>query len=178
MPKDGKIGEYLLVQTSDGRMVVLTSGKVIKSLNADLLDGKHSGEFANASLEQELEGLRSQVGNLTFIGLTDVPDSYAGSAGKILVVKSTENGIEFVTLPDITATIKEIPTGLINGVNTVYILSHAYLSGTVRVWLNGLKLQVGEDYEEDPGNQSFIMAYPPSNTGFTDLLEVEYNIDL
>lgn len=34
-----------------------------------------------------------------FIGLTDVPQSYASQAGKYVKVKSTEDGLEFVSIP-------------------------------------------------------------------------------
>jgi hypothetical protein len=38
-----------------------------------------------------------QPGVDTFLGLSDVPNTYAGSASKVLAVTVTENGIEFVT---------------------------------------------------------------------------------
>lgn len=39
------------------------------------------------------------LGVNTFLGLTDTPSSYAGQAGKLVEVKSTEDGLEFIALP-------------------------------------------------------------------------------
>lgn len=39
------------------------------------------------------------TGSSTFIGLTDVPASYAGMAGKVAAVNSAENGLVFIDPP-------------------------------------------------------------------------------
>jgi len=36
---------------------------------------------------------------LTFIRLTDTPNSYAGAGGKIVAVKSSVDGLEFIDAP-------------------------------------------------------------------------------
>jgi len=53
-------------------------------------------------------------GVTTFLGLTDTPDSYAGQAGKVAKVKSTEDGLEFgvagaATFLDLTDTPSSYP---------------------------------------------------------------------
>lgn len=40
----------------------------------------------------------TEPGSTTFIGLTDVPASYSGQAGKVAAVNGTEDGLEFVTI--------------------------------------------------------------------------------
>jgi len=70
----------------------------------------------------------------------------------------------------------EIPTGAVNSINLLYTVSYRYISGTLMVWLNGLKLRRGLDFLEDDGQLSFRMTEPPSNVGMTDLLEIAYII--
>jgi hypothetical protein len=49
-------------------------------------------------------------GATTFLDLTDTPSAYgAGSAGKVVIVRSTSNGLEFSTFPFITTNFT--PTG-------------------------------------------------------------------
>lgn len=63
-------------------------------------------------------------------------------------------------------------TGAINGVNTTFTTSENFISGTTRVYLNGLRLtnNVSNDYTEVGNNQiSFVM---PPDAG--DLMIIEY----
>lgn len=52
--------------------------------------------------------------------LRDVPSSYSGQAGKIVRVKSTENGLEYFT-PGIGSLSN--PTGTINSINTAFVFA-------------------------------------------------------
>lgn len=66
----------------------------ISDVNAtDLTDGGattlHKHSYSN------LDNLPSLV--TTFTGLTDVPDSYTGQSGKVVAVKGTEDGVEFIS---------------------------------------------------------------------------------
>jgi len=40
--------------------------------------------------------LKENLGAGTFLGLTDTPDTYQGAGGKVVAVKATEDGLEFV----------------------------------------------------------------------------------
>lgn len=44
------------------------------------------------------DGSFKEVG-LTFISLTDTPNSYTGAGGKIVAVKSSVDGLEFIDAP-------------------------------------------------------------------------------
>jgi len=44
------------------------------------------------------DGSFKEVG-LTFINLTDTPNSYTGAGGKIVAVKPTTDGLEFIDTP-------------------------------------------------------------------------------
>jgi len=54
------------------------------AINSDQLDGKHSSDFALSNHTH------------TFISLTDTPSDYTGNKGKLLSVKQTEDGLEFL----------------------------------------------------------------------------------
>lgn len=58
-----------------------------------------------------------------------------------------------------TNTYNELPIGLKNGINLVYSTASTYISSTTRVFLNGIRQTLGQDYSEVSNNQiSFISA--------------------
>ena len=65
---------------------------------------------------------------------------------------------------------KEIISENINGINTAFDLSKVFISGTVSVYLNGIR----EYYASEDGSSQIIFQDPPQIRGFTDLIEVEY----
>ncbi|MGI0060368.1 MAG: hypothetical protein ACREBJ_11445 [Nitrosotalea sp.] len=73
-----------------------------------------------------------------------------------------------------TFTIAEGATGTVNGINTVFSSSNKYISGTIRVYLNGQRLIKDTDFTETT-DQSFTLIDAPLNTlGYTDKIEIEY----
>ncbi len=64
----------------------------------------------------------------------------------------------------------EIPSGLIDGINQNYTSAHAYLSGRLAVFLNGLRQRRLDDYTET-GSNSFRFLYPPVPN---DSLSIDY----
>lgn len=70
--------------------------------------------------------------------------------------------------------VKETATGNVNGVNTLFSTSKKYVSGTLRVELNGQKLVKDEDYSETT-DQTFTMNEAPlDDLGYADKITVEY----
>jgi len=62
-------------------------------------------------LAQDTDGkalLISYDGVGTFLGLGDTPNSYTGQAGKILSIKSTEDGVEFIANTNIPVWNKQV----------------------------------------------------------------------
>lgn len=64
----------------------------------------------------------------------------------------------------------EVPTGLIDGVNSVYETDEPFIQYTLSVFMNGLRLKSGLDYTVD-SFQQFTMIYPPEEE---DSLIVDY----
>jgi hypothetical protein len=64
----------------------------------------------------------------------------------------------------------EIPTGTMDGSNLLFTTSFNYVSGTLRVYWNGLRVRSGVDYNEGPGTDEFTMVYAPTaqDNLFTD----------
>lgn len=60
-------------------------------------DGSSIPQTTRDSLGTQIRELQAQIDALSFIDLDDVPTTYTGQSGKILAVKSAENGLEFVT---------------------------------------------------------------------------------
>jgi hypothetical protein len=71
----------------------------------------------------------------------------------------------------------EIPTGNVNGVNTVFTIAEKALFRTENITLSGCKLRRGvdNDYTMDYATKTIVMNYAPE-TG--DLLEIDYDFDL
>ena len=60
-------------------------------------DGPSVTQATRDSLGTQIRELQAQIDALSFIDLDDVPATYTGQSGKILSVKSAENGLEFIT---------------------------------------------------------------------------------
>ena len=110
---------------------------------------------------------RIGVGTVTYI----LPTA-DGTSGQFL--KTLGNGQLAWANVDVgdNAVFNEIPTGAINGSNTVYTLAAAYIATTTRVYLNGLRLLLGagNDYTESGSGQITINYAPESG----DVLLVDY----
>jgi len=73
---------------------------------------------------------------------------------------------------------REIPLGVVDGVNTTFTTSRSYIPNTLMVFLNGMLLTpgVGEDYVE-VDSTTFSMTVAPGVEGsYTDKLTVLYQL--
>lgn len=59
-------------------------------------DGSSIPQTTRDSLGTQIRELQAQIDALSFIDLDDVPTTYTGQGGKILSVKDTEDGVEFI----------------------------------------------------------------------------------
>jgi hypothetical protein len=59
-------------------------------------DGTSIPQASRDSLATQIRELQAQIDALSFIDLDDVPTTYTGQSGKILAVKATEDGLEFI----------------------------------------------------------------------------------
>ncbi len=60
-------------------------------------DGTSIPQASRDSLGTQIRNLQDQIDTLSFIDLDDAPTTYTGQSGKIVSVKSTEDGLEFIT---------------------------------------------------------------------------------
>ncbi|MEM2260005.1 MAG: hypothetical protein QXY65_02945 [Candidatus Methanomethylicaceae archaeon] len=70
-----------------------------KGLNDDCLKGIASYLGITPDPPEKIFKLAPAPAPMTFLDLTDTPDSYSGQAGKVVAVKSTEDGLEFTSAP-------------------------------------------------------------------------------
>ncbi len=69
----------------------------------------------------------------------------------------------------------EVPTGTVDGVNTVFTVSRPYTVGSTAVFRNGLLQQRNLDdgwFETDPNAGIITMKEPPSAYGWPDVIQV------
>lgn len=71
-----------------------------------------------------------------------------------------------------TAVWSEIPSGSINGTNALFTLANTPIAGTVRVYLNGLRLSVSAGDYTISGNSITFTAYIPETS---DILVADYS---
>jgi hypothetical protein len=72
-----------------------------------------------------------------------------------------------------------VPTGVINNSNTAFTITDLVISGTEEVFKNGMLLNAGagNDYTIAYGASTTItFAEAPNNSGFTDVILVNYSI--
>ena len=64
----------------------------------------------------------------------------------------------------------EIPSGALNGINTLFVTTNPFKLGTLAVFLNGVKLMAGVDYTLNIPQQFTLVSAPLS----TDYIRVDY----
>jgi hypothetical protein len=78
--------------------------------------------------------------------------------------------LESLILDSFTFIDSEIPKGSVNGINTIFILSHTPISGSSRVYLNGTRVQGLVNYTISGNKLTFTNIIPQNN----DVLTVDY----
>ena len=118
---DGVDGDVILIHDPDSKFklhnVSITSNSTIDGFDDINLDMNHAWvEFIYSGTDSEWKTRDALYGSSTggtyeFTGLTDTPADYVDSAGKMLAVNATENGLEYVdvdTLVDSLATVSTV----------------------------------------------------------------------
>lgn len=69
----------------------------------------------------------------------------------------------------------EVPTGAVNGSNTVFTVSNAFVTGSTQVYQNGLLKKLGTNYTEtDPSSGEITFTVAPTGG---DVILVAYKKD-
>lgn len=113
----------------------------------------------------QIEGSENATGNILCIS------NYTPRVNdKVLVLRIGTSGANFLILGNLDAEGEyanienEIPTGDINGVNTTFTLEHDYVPGTLRVYLNGQRQMITDDYTESGDNTIDFVDPPLTNS--------------
>jgi hypothetical protein len=64
------------------------------------------------------------------------------------------------TLARHTHKINETPTGIVNGINNIFVSSLSFIPGTEEIFLNGLKQKIIEDYNTSGTNTIIFNTSP------------------
>jgi len=99
---DGSNRAELTVDSSGNLTVNVSGSKVVFSDAVEVPDDPYNATSWNGSLEIPTKNaIRDKIETLptAFIGLSDVPASYAGEGGKAVAVNVGETGLEFVAFP-------------------------------------------------------------------------------
>jgi hypothetical protein len=107
-------------------------------------------------------------------GATGGPSGWAASAAKLTTARRI-NGVLFDGTEDIDVGaapnyLAETPSGAVNGVNMVFTTAHAYRTGQLFIYVNGLRTAPGNDFTETTST-SFTFVTAP-HTG--DVVLVDY----
>ena len=150
-------------------------------LNGDVYISKES---ENITLQNALDGKANQSDEETFDNsiegnaIADVHlSAYSGEAyysehSNYATMDSDGNIFteHYATKDDIVNRYSEIINQNIDGVNRIFTLSKIFISGSVVVYLNGIR----ERYFSEIQDNKIEFEDAPQSTGFVDLIEVEY----
>lgn len=117
-----------------------------------------------------LKQVSSQLARYAGRGLS-LP-SQSGNSGKFLTTDGTRSSWATVAGAASFAD-REVPTGTINGSNTVFTLAHTPTAGSEHVYLNGLLQTITTDYTITGATITFTTA-PQVGSDFTTVLVVSY----
>jgi hypothetical protein len=94
--------------------------------------------------------------------LTDVhePSALHDAATKGYVDSKLQVNADFATHADFVT--EDHPTGLIDGVNRIFTLTNTPLSGSVKLYVNGLRLTSGVDNDYTISGRTITLAWAPT----------------
>lgn len=97
-------------------------------------------------------------------------NGFTGNTNDTII--STTTGITWVDTSSTVNLKNEFPTGIIDGINKFFTTSQPYVSGSLMLFRNGIK----DSHFGEISDTQIEIETPPSNTGFTDVIEVTYII--
>ena len=119
---------------------------------------------------------KSELGSHYFIpnGVGNNVDHYIGVSGGLFAKVDTGGGGGGGGGTS-NQIFNETPTGIMNGVNKVFTTSSSFEPKTTRLYLNGQRLKLVDDYHETGANQiTFQMAFIPPIS--TDNMIIDYQL--
>lgn len=82
-----------------------------------------------------------------------MPGNQAGAVGQVLMGQGATNANTWMTFVD-----EEIPGGTKDGVNTTFTIAHTPMTGSTKLYVRGLRLQLGVDYSIAGTNITILTA--------------------
>ena len=100
----------------------------------------------------------------------DYPESSGSQGGGDIetatIVKSAMVKLDTLLTAIGTPIDNEAPTGTMNGVNPTFTLANAPISGSVRLYYNGMRLKSGSDYSISGSTITMLVLFPNSGESF------------
>jgi len=133
------------------------------------------GEWKNLMGMQGDRGYKGGGGNLeTFIGSEKVGSSqrlYFKAGTGVTLSSSDEAGGTGITINSSATTNfadDEVPTGTVNSINKIFTILHTPVAGSLKVFVNGQRMKLVEDYTFSGTTITFITAPPTGSILITD----------
>lgn len=110
------------------------------------------------------DGVWDQIDKLTTKGdLLGFDTAYArvpvGTNDQVLTADSTEDlGVAWKSVGAVSNTRNEVPSGTVNGTNTDFTIANTPVTGTLRVYVNGVRQKVTDDYTLSGTTITFVSA--------------------
>lgn len=158
------------IQTSKGAKVVTAIKSVGKMTLAGELSEIVPGEILIGTVNGEGELvyhiLVDETGTLS---LPSVETKTPGKTDKILLIDEESNVFktDHQSINSLTDPVFETLGGTVNGINKLFTTSVPYKSGSIAVFVNGMK----ESYYTEISSTEIEFDEPPSNIGFNDKIE-------
>ncbi len=189
---NGNVGEhtYTLVRASDGDASAdFTYGMVVNVVGGDTMDGSefilvgydtNGNKTIELGTDEMIFERRTGLGMVTVgYGLTKTPTQINDNLELLLAVNggliADADGLRVTTttlIPSIYAN-QEVPTGAINGVNTVFTISQPIMENSEIIFYNIGILYRGDDYTIDYLNKTITLNFAPAED---DKLRITYFI--
>lgn len=169
----------IMDQLSNSQTSFVVNEVPVGSINGSNTAFTTASAFQTGSLRVTRNGVRLKGGGVDFTetgGLQGFTMVVAPLTGDVVLVDYNVYNSAFNVGTNSVIT-DETPTGLVNSSNTVYTAARAYVTGSLEVYIDGIKQRRGTDFTETtPGSGILTMTTAPI-TGQSIRINYQYNLN-